>query len=437
MKKILFSVCLLLPAFAQAAQEWSLEDCINYAIEHSITVQQSNIAVQQREVELNTSKNSRLPGVSASSGENLSFGRGLTMDNTYDNTNTTSTSFSVGASVPVFQGFQITHNIEQSKLNLSAALEDLEKARDNVRVSVAQAYVQILYNMEILEVAAAQIEVDSLQVERLEAMMGNGKASQAEVSAQKATLAQSRLSLVQAQNNLNLSILDLTQLLELPSPEGFTVERPDASAFETGILMNPDEIFAEAVAVKPAIKSEEIRLEGALKSIDNAKSGYMPSLSLSGGLGTNYYTTSRAASPSFNKQIKDNFSQYVSLSLNIPVFSRMQNRNSVRSAKLSYQNQQLQLESTRKALYKEIQQAYYNAVASQSKLESSILAEQSAQEAFETTAAKYENGKAGITDYNQSKSRWMEAASNLAQARYQHLFQTRLLDFYRGEQLTF
>ena len=416
---------------------WSLADCIAYALEHNLTVRQDSLTVLQRETELSTARGRRLPGVSASGSQNFSFGRGLTADNTYANTNTTSTSFSLGADMTLFNGFSINNNIKLSQLNLAAATADLEKARDDIRVAVAQAYVQILYDIEILKVAENQISVDSVQVARLEAMLRNGKASSAEVSAQKATMAQSELSRTQAQNNLNLALLDLTQLLELSSPEGFEVVAPNTDSLQTGILPRPEDIYADAVQTRPVIEVERIRLDYASRNVDLAKGSYLPSLSLNGGIGSNFYTSSGYESAAFADQLKNNFSQYIGLSLNVPLFNRMSTRNSVRSARLSYESQQLQLETASKALYKEIQQAYYNAVASESKYRSSLLAEQSAREAFETMCVKYESGKAGITDYNESKSRYMQASSDQVQARFEYLYQTKLLDFYRGAELDF
>ena len=152
------ALTLCIAAGAQAQERvWTLAQCIDYALENSLSVRQSELNVEQKEISLNTAENSRLPGVSGSAGQNFSFGRGLTADNTYANTNTTSTSFGVGADVPVFNGFRIKHNIELTKLDLAAATADLDKAKDDIRVAVAQAYVQILYNMEILDVARNQI----------------------------------------------------------------------------------------------------------------------------------------------------------------------------------------------------------------------------------------------------------------------------------------
>ena len=435
MKKILIAA-LLLPAIA-SAQTWTLGECIDYALEHNLNIKQSGLAVQQKEIAVNTAEGRRLPGVSAGSSQNFSFGRGLTADNTYANTNTTSTSFSLGAEIPIFQGFDINNGIKLSKLDLAAATADLDKARDDIKVAVAQAYVQILYCKELQQVARGQVAIDEQQLERIKALMENGRASAAEVSAQQATLAQGKLSETQATNNLKLALLELSQLLELDSPEGFDIVSPSPGSLETGLLMNPEEIYAEAVEIKPSVLSEKLRLDYAATSIERAKGAFLPSLSLSGGLGSNFYTASGMDSRGFGEQMRNNFSQYVGLSLNIPIFSRFATRNQVRTAQLSFQNQELQLENVKKNLYKEIQQAYYNAVASQSKNISSHEAAASAGQAFLLMEEKYENGKANITEYNEAKNRWLEAESNFLQARYECLFQTKLLDFYRGKDLNF
>ncbi len=429
---------LLCGGAAQAQNgPWSLSDCINYALEHNLSVQQSELTVEQREVELNTAQNRRLPTVSASASENLSFGRGLTADNTYSNSNTTSTSFSLGGNVPVFQGFQITNGIKLSELNLAAATADLEKARDDIRVAVAQAYVQILYNQELLRVAREQAAHDEELLEQIRERLEVGKVSAAEVSAQQATLAQSRQSAIQAEGNLNIALLDLTQLLELPSPEGFSIVTPEVGDPAQTLLMRPEAIYEEAVAVKPAVEAARLNVDYAELGIARAKGAYLPTLSLSGGLGSNFYTNSKFASDPFGTQLKNNFSQYVGLSLNIPIFQGFSVRNNVRTAEISYKGQQIQLESVKKALYKEIQQAYYNAVTAQARFAGSRETEESARQHYELTEEKYKVGKAGVADYNDARNSWLRAESEYIQARYQCLYQTKLLDFYRGRDLQF
>lgn len=410
---------------------WTLEECISYAVEHNITVKQQEIAVLQSDVRLNTSLNSRLPGVSAGASENFSFGRGLTADNTYSNTNTTNTSLNIGVEVPVFRGFQIKHDIAAKKLDLEAATADLDRIKDDIRTNVAQAYFQILYNREILAVAVNQVEIDSMQTLRLEEMLLNGKASKAEVMQQKSSLAQSRLSRTEAENELNMSVLAMSQLLELPSPDGLNVAGPDVENFEPGLLDNPEDIYSAAVSGKPKVKAESIRLQADSVNIRLAKSSLMPTLSLSGGVGTNYYTTSKYSSTSFTEQMKNNFSQFIGLSLNIPIFSRFQNRNTIRSAELAYRHRQLEVENIKKSIYKEVQQAYYNAIAASAKYTGSVEAEASAKESFELVKAKYETGKANITEFNESRNGYLKSASDLAQAKYRYLYQAMLLDFYK------
>ena len=433
MKAITLTLAALaLAGSVRAEQGWTLDQCIDYAIENNIQVRQSDISAQNRDVELNSARSNRLPGVSASASQSWSFGRSLTIDNTYANTNTASTSFSIGTDVTLFAGGRLSGNIQNAKLGLEAAKSDLERIRDDVRVEVAQAFIQIVYNRSILDVARNQVTIDSMQVERLTELAAIGKASSAEVSSQRATLAQSQLSVTQAENNLSMSILTLTQLLELPSPEGFDVIQPDADAIEFRIPDSPEEIYNQALNIKPAIKSEEIRLQQANNSIDIAKGGYYPTLSLSAGAGTGYYTSSNRTSDNFGSQIKNNFGPHVGLNLSIPIFSRNSNRNNVRSAQLSMMNQEMQLDNVKKQLYKEIQQAYYNAVASKSRYESSQEVAVSAQESFELVQAKYEGGKASITEFNESKNRLVTAQADVIKYRYEYLFNTALLEFYRN-----
>ena len=439
MNRIAIIAAVLLCGLSARAQQgpWSLSDCIDYALEHNLSVRQSALQVEQSEVELNTAQNRRLPSVSASASENLSFGRGLTADNTYSNSNTSSTSFSLGGSVPIFQGFDITNGIKLGELNLAAATADLEKARDDIRVAVAQAFVQILYDQELLRVAREQSAHDEELLEQIKERLSAGKVSAAEVSAQQATLAQSRQSEIQAEGNLRIALLELTQLLELPSPEGFSIVTPEVGDPSQTLLMRPEAIYEEAVAVKPAVEAAKLNVDYAELSIARAKGAYLPTLSLSGGLGSNYYTNSKFSSDPFGEQLKNNFSQYVGLSLSIPIFQGFSTRNNVRSAQLNFKGQQIQLENVKKNLYKEIQQAYYNAVTAQARYAGSRESAASALQHYELTEEKYRVGKAGIADYNDARNSWLRAESEHIQARYQCLYQTKLLDFYRGRDLEF
>ncbi|MDE6002579.1 MAG: TolC family protein, partial [Prevotella sp.] len=296
MKRIaLFYILYLSCSSAGAQNPWTLRQCADYAVSHNIGVKQRANVERQRDIQLSTARNSRLPNLNLSAGETFSFGRAQTIDGTYSNRNTNNTSFSLGTNVPLFTGFSISNQIKLNQLNLEAAVQDLEKARNDIRMQVAQAYVQHLYDLELADVARRQVGIDSMQVKRLQALYENGKASQAELSQQLATLAKSQLTATQADNNRQLSLLTLSQLLELPSPEGFAIVRPNLDELESlagiGSLESPEVIYQEALAFKPEIQAEQLRLRGTDHRIKVAQSALYPTIILNAGLQTNYFKT--------------------------------------------------------------------------------------------------------------------------------------------------
>lgn len=417
---------------AQAQQAWSLRQCITYALEHNISIKQQENTVESNRISLNTSKNSRLPGLQASASQSMNFGRGLTADNTYANRNTMSTGFDLGTSVSLYTGGQMTHDIRQKEINLQAALVDLNRAKDDISMQIASTYLEVLYQKDMLAVAKNQLELAKLQESRLQSLLQTGKIAETEVVEAHATVASDELQVTQAENQVQLALLNLSQLLELQTPEGLDVETPVIAQAQDVILPLPDVIYAEANGIKPQVQAQVLRLKSAEESIEIAKAGKLPRVSLSGGLGTNYYHTSGFPSNKFASQLKDNLSKYIGLSVSVPIFNKYATRNQIKTAKLQYQTQQLQLEETRKGLYKEIQQAYYNALAAQKQCVSSEAAEKASQSAFELVSKKYENGKATNTEFQESKTRLLKAEADYLQAKYTFLFRTKILEFYRG-----
>lgn len=347
------------PLFSVQAQEaWDLRKCIEYAIEHNLTVKQQEAAREQSAVELNTAQWSRLPNLSGSMSHSFNFGRSLQADNTYQSINTQSTGINLSTSIPLFTGFQINNNIALSKLNLKAATEDLKKAKDDISIQIASAYLQILFNEELAKVARSQVELSKEMLEQKQAFFNSGKASESELYEAKARVAQDELSAVQAANNYKLALLDLSQLLELTSPDNFSIVSPQIDSISSSsLLISPADIYTDAVLSKPSIKAAQYRLEGAQKSVRIAQSAYYPQLSLGAGLSTNYYNVSGRENGNFGSQLRDNFSQYIGLSLSIPIFNRFATRNRVRSARIQQNTLGWQLEESKKTLYKEIQQA--------------------------------------------------------------------------------
>lgn len=422
---------MCMPVHAQ--QAWTLKKCIDYAIEHNLTIKQQEASAEQSKIELSTAKNSRLPDLNGSASHSFSFGRSLQADNTYNSINTQNTGFSLSTSVPLFTGLQIPNNIALSKLNLLAALEDLNAAKENVSIQVASSYLQVLFNDELARVAHEQVDLSREMLVQREAYFRNGKASESELYEAKSRVAQDELSAVQADNDYQLALLDLSQLLELPSPDGFAIVSPQTDAVENlGTPLPPAEIYADALLIKPVIKAAQYRLEGAQKSIRIAQSAYYPQLSLGAGLSTNYYKMSGMDNAGFGSQLRDNFSQYVGLTLSIPIFNRLATRNRVRSARIQQTTLGWQLEDSKKTLYKEIQQAYYNTLSAQTQYTSSRTAAEAAKASFDLMKERYMNGKANATEFNESRTAWMRAVSDQLQAKYNYIFRFKILDFYRG-----
>ena len=433
MKRTVISLSLtLLGAFQLQAQEtWDLQRCITHTIEHNLSIKQKEAARNQSEVELNTAQWSRLPNLNGNVGQSFNFGRALQADNTYGNRNTRNTNFSLGTNIPLFTGMQIPNNIALSKLNLKAATVDLAKAKEDISIQVASYFLQVLFNEELAKIAHNQVALSQEQLDRKVAFFKNGKASEAEVLEAKSRLAQDQLSLVQAENNHQLALLDLSQILELPSPENFRISVPDIDGFTADLSM-PEEVYAQAMMNKPAIKAAQYRLQGAEKSIKIAQSGYYPQLSFGAGIGTNYYHLSGIENAPFSTQWDQNMNKYLQFSLSIPIFNRFQTRNRVKSARIQHTVLSWQLEESKKALYKEIQQAYYNALAAESKYKSSQSANKSAEASFRLMSEKYANGKASATEYNEMRTVWMKALSDGVQAKYEFVYRSKILDFYKG-----
>lgn len=430
------------PASAASAQaqpqRWSLRQCIDHAIDHNISIRQTANTAEQSAVDVNTAKWARLPNLNATASQAWNWGRtqtAITDENTgdyrtvYVNTSSNGTNMSVSTDIPLFTGLEIPHQYALAKLNLKAAIADLEKAKEDISINIASAYLQVLFNEELHRVSLGQVQLSQEQYQRIARLAEIGKASPAEVAEAKARVAQDEMNAVQAGNDFRLALLDLSQLIELETPEGFLLESP-ATQLNLIPLTPPDEIFQIALGSKASIQAAQYRLEGSKHSIRIAQSNFYPQLSLGGSLGTNYYST---INRTFGQQMNDNFSKYVGFNLSIPIFNRLATRNRVRTARLQRDNYSLQLDNAKKSLYKEIQQAWYNAAASETKYTSSATAKQASEASFKLMSEKYVNGKANAVEYNEAKQNLMKAQSDELQAKYEYLFRTKILDFYKGE----
>ena len=425
--KFIAAAALMGCGVVQAAQPWSLDSCINYAIEHNINVKTRALEVTSGELSVTEAKDGFLPTLQAGANQSFDFGRGLTSDNTYANRNTSSFGWNVNLSLPLFQGLQNVRRLAYSKANLRALVEQSEAAKDDVTLNVISQYLQVLYTSELHQVALEQEHISQVEYERRKVLLEAGKIAELDLTQAESQLAQDKVTAITTANDHTLALVDLAQLLELPTVEGFDIQ---PLTDENLGLMSADEVYRQALQTNHSVLAARLNEQAADKNISLAKSGWLPTLSFSAGLGSSYYHLSGYESAPFHRQMRDNFSKSVGFSLSIPIFDRFSTRNSVRRAKIQKLNAQLQRENVELTMYKTIQQAYYQAVAAEKRMAASETACAATKSALEATQEKYNYGKANSTEFEQAKTDYIRACSEALQAKYEHLLRLRILHFY-------
>jgi outer membrane protein len=441
-KYIVTTLVFILYSLANHAQtkQWTLEECIFYALEHNIAVKQLELQKQSSEIDLNTARNSRLPNLNSSATQNWNFGRTQIQSGLYENQNQSNTNFSISSSIPLFTGFRIPNEIAKNELDLQAAVKNLEKAKDNLALNIASLFLQVLFSKELLKINEEQLSFSKYQVERTKELVRYEKVPAAQLSDIEAQAANDEVAVIQADNNLKLALLDLKQSLELEQTTEFDVLIPtfgDILTDYVGSIQSPQVVFENAVQTKPAVKEQELRVASAEKTLKIAESGYYPNLSFSAGYGTNYFFLYNRdyTNRKLSEQLKNNGGEYIGFSLNIPIFNRYTVRNQVKSARLNIDNQHLVLENTKKTLFKEIQTAYQNALAAQEKYHAAGKAITAASESFDAAKTRYESGKSTVFEFNEAKNRLLKSQSEAVQSKYDYIFRTKILDFYNGREI--
>jgi outer membrane protein len=439
MKKILIMIiaCALASQGMIFSQQkvWSLEDCIRYAIENNITIKQQTVMTNIQKNSLDLAKYKLLPSVNGQASYNISSGRALDQSTyTYINQTLQSEYFYIGGQMTVFDGLQNYNNIQKNKYLVLAGQQDLQKTSDNIALSVALAYLQILLNKELVAANQNQLDITLQQIEKTRKLVDAGSVAKGNLLQIQAQAAQEELSLITQKNFLETSILTLTQFLELKTPAGFEIVAPEINVDPNSIVSGDiDEIFATAVKNRPEIKSSELKLTASQYDLKIAKGGRSPQLSLNYSYNARYSNpTNLPGDQSFVGQLKTSKSPGAGLTLNIPILNGWQVNKNISNSKYNIQISEYAVEGTKKDLYKNIQQAYTDAVASLKKLNVSIKAIASTEESFRYTEQKFNVGMVTPVDYNAAKTQLLKAQSDNAQAKYEFLFKTKVLDFYKG-----
>lgn len=451
MKKTNSIIIFFLAAFsfqiaAQEQKTWTLQDCILYALENNIQIKQQGIQTDYQRNALDLAKFRLLPTVNGSASHNYSFGRALD-ETTYeytDNETVMSDNFYMGANLTLFNGLQNLNTIKRSRYDLLASEEDLKNIKDNVALNVALAYLQILLNREIMTATESQLTTTKEQIEKTRKLVDAGSIARGNLLQIEAQAAQEELQLISIRNQHDLSILNITQFLELPSPEGFAVVVPDIPLdTNTVIRDNIYDIYQSALGNRPEVKGSEYRLSSDELDLSIAKGSRSPRLSLNNSFSTGYSDIRRKLlgidqnGPIYGKypfaeQINDNINYGIGFSLSIPILNGWQVNKNIDNARLGVLNGQYALEGTKKQLYKNIQQAYADAGAALRRYAASVKAVAYTEESFRYTEERFNVGMITPFDYNAAKTQLLSAQSDMSQAKYEFIFKTKVLDFYRG-----
>ncbi|MDA3821708.1 MAG: TolC family protein [Bacteroidales bacterium] len=437
-------------SFAQE-QSWSLEDCINYAMENNLMIKQTVLNTEYNKNILDQSKLSRYPSLNANSNYTYSFGRALDQT-TYeftDNQKINSISLGVNSGVTLFNGFQKKNTIAKNQISLMSSYEDVKKIKNDISLNIAAAYLQILFNNELFQVAKNQMEITNQQVERTQKMVEAGKLARGSALEIQAQFASEELNVVNTENQLLLSYLNLQQMLDMQYDPEFEIIIPNIPLpGDSLILMNVSDVYAIAEGILPQIKGSEYNLEAAKKDLDIAKGRKYPSLTMSANYNSGYsdirekiISTSELGIPLYGKypffeQMNDNLSAGIGLGLNIPIFNGGQVNSGISNARIAIENSQLELQSKQNDLYSDIQKAYADAVASLKQFSATEKALVSMEESFKYTEKKFEVGLVNTVDYNTSKNQLTMTQSDLLKAKYDFIFKTKILNFYKGEAIT-
>ncbi len=427
-----------------AQKVWTLEDCINYALENNIQIKQSKLQIESVQANLKQSKFEFAPTLNGSSSLSYTWRGSVDPTNTFISDNTMRADFGMNSGVTLFGGFQKINTVKQNELAYTSSLFDSEKMENDIALQLTGAYLNILFNHEMLLVAQNQAEITKQQIERTHKLVDAGTLPKGDLLEIEAQGLVEEVNVIRADNNLSLSYLDLLQILDLSANEEFEIETPDISISEELSVIPSEQVYANAVNFMPEIKRAELDVLSANRSVQIAKGAAYPSLSLRGGLGTSYYdsklidfTDPNPQVMAFWNQLSDNLSKYLTLSLNVPIFNAYQTTTRIKQAEIVNMNSKFNLELTKNTLRKSIEQKYFDAIAAYKTYHASKATVKSLKESFKYTEEKFTLGMLNSVDYNLAKSRLTQSESELLRAKYDYIFKTKILDFYMGVPLKF
>lgn len=428
--KIYCLIALLMVNFglASAQKTFSLQQCVDTALHHNRNIKQQELNKQSRELAYQQARINLLPNLNASMGQSFTFGRSLVADNTYQSINSSQSSFNISSGITLFDGLKMKHNIDLRKAEMQSSEADLEKIKKDIELNVNVAFLQALLYKENLKTQQNQIDASLQNIEQKTALVEAGKLPEGELYELKAQLAKEEFNVTQAKNNLKLALLDLAQIIELESFEGFDIQDDVDLSEDVHTLISAEEVYQQALQNRPEIKAAEYRLLGNQKSVEIARSAYYPTLSFGAQVGTGYYNLQGMSNNPFQQQLNDNLSTNLGFSLQIPIFNRFEVKNSVKNSQMAVKSSQLEIESTKYELRKTVEQSYQNALAAQARYAAAQKTELASKEAYRYAEQKYEAGRASVYELYQAKTNYVQVLSELTQSKYEYALRVKVLE---------
>ncbi|MCD7970314.1 MAG: TolC family protein [Alistipes sp.] len=426
-----------LAAGAEAQQKWTLQECIDYAIENNLEIRQYELTLEESEIDYRDYRNARLPNLSANINQNFSFGRAPSAEtNVYEDSQTSSTGVSASSSIPIYQGGAIRNRIKMGQLNLKAATEGLASAKENLELQVTTYFLEVLYRKELLKVYQEELALSQKQLERAEILVETGMSPQTELLESRAQVSSNVVRVTNALGDVETAILNLTQALNLETMYGFDIAEPDTEGvvIENYRVATPDEIYMVALGVKPHIRQQEYLLESSIASLRATRGSLFPTVSFGVSYSNGYsYTFSNDWNESFSKQIRTRGNEAISIGVSIPIYNRGITRSNIRRAQLNVQSREINLQNTKLNIYKEIQQACLSAQIAVDQHRATEMAAESSTEAYRLTEESFNLGRATALELDDSRSRLVSSLSEQVRAKYDYIFRMKILDFYRGK----
>ena len=434
-------VCLIFAVVSSFAQQkkWTLQECVNYALENNITVKQGENTLLINDQDVISAKGQFLPSVGGNLGERMSIGSGFDPVTNQRINNQTTHSFNYNLSVNqnIFNGFRTLNLYKQSQLNRETNELELNRIKDDISLNVVNAYLNILFNKENLETATAQYEFSKKQLDQVKDLVNAGVQPKANIYDAEATLSRDAQQVTLAENSFNLSLLSLSQFLQVPF-DGFQIEFIDIdSPSESLLYSDVKPVLNFALENRNEIKVAEKNIDNAELGTKISKAGYYPSISLGYGFGSVW-------SESKNDIIKQAFFRELdlfkghnfNLNVSIPIFSRFQNKTAVAKSKIQEENSKLNLNQAKLNLESNIQRAFTDAQAAFKAYEAAKKSLESQTLAFNNSKERYDIGAMTAFNLEQARVQLINAESSLINAKYDFVFKTKVLDFYMGKSLT-